>query len=67
MKGTFFAAAAAMAGAASASNHRHAHQQFAKRGNAASTGFPQPTATDGICTPGCTTIWKTITGEATRE
>ncbi|EGX90527.1 cell wall glucanase (Scw11), putative [Cordyceps militaris CM01] len=64
MKATFFAAAAAMAGAASANNHRHAHQKFAKRGHAASTGFPIA-ATGEVCLPGCTTIWKTITGEAT--
>ena len=67
MKATFFAATAAMAGAASAANHRHAHQMFAKRGNVASTGFPvAPTGTGEVCLPGCTTIWKTITGEATR-
>ncbi len=65
MKSTFFAAAAALAGAASASNHRHAHQQFNKRGHAASTGFPVA-PTGEVCLPGCTTIWKTITGEATR-
>lgn len=66
MKATFFAATAAMAGAASAANHRHAHQMFAKRGNVASTGFPvAPTGTGEVCLPGCTTIWKTITGEAT--
>ena len=66
MKATFFAAAAAMAGAASAANHRHAHQMFAKRGHAASTGFPFPVPTGEVCRPGCTTIYKTITGEATR-
>lgn len=67
MKATFFAAAAAMAGAASAAaNHRHAHQLFAKRGHAASTGLPRPESTGEMCIPGCTTIWKTIIGEPTR-
>lgn len=67
MKATFFAATAAMAGAASAAaNHRHAHQAFAKRGHAASTGFPVA-PTGEMCMPGCTTIWKTITGEPTRK
>ncbi|KAM3447401.1 hypothetical protein MY3296_008752 [Beauveria thailandica] len=66
MRTTFFAATAAMAGAATAAaaNHRHAHHMFAKRGHAASTGFPIA-ATGEVCLPGCTTIWKTITGEAT--
>lgn len=61
MKGAFVAAVAAMAGVASAGvNHRHAHELFAKReGVAAATGE--------MCIPGCTTIWKTITGEATRK
>ncbi|KAM3513977.1 hypothetical protein MY11210_002409 [Beauveria gryllotalpidicola] len=67
MRTTFFAATAAMAGAASAAaaaNHRHAQHMFAKRGHAASTGFPIA-ATGEVCLPGCTTIWKTMTGAAT--
>lgn len=58
MKGVFAAAAlAAMAGSVSAAHHRHAHEAlFAKRGN----------DTADVCVPGCTTIWKTITGEPTR-
>ncbi|GJN72963.1 hypothetical protein PLIIFM63780_007029 [Purpureocillium lilacinum] len=57
MKGVFAAAAlAAMAGSVSAAHHRHAHEAlFAKRGN----------DTADVCVPGCTTIWKTITGEPT--
>ncbi|KAJ6445655.1 glycoside hydrolase family 17 [Purpureocillium lavendulum] len=56
-KGVFAAAAlAAMAGGVSAAHHRHAHEAlFAKRGN----------DTAEVCVPGCTTIWKTITGEPT--
>ncbi|KAF7559704.1 hypothetical protein G7046_g4450 [Stylonectria norvegica] len=58
MKGTFAAAAmAVMATGANALHHRHAdvHSMFAKHAN----------ETDAVCVPGCTTIWKTITGEAT--
>ncbi|UNI15128.1 hypothetical protein JDV02_001694 [Purpureocillium takamizusanense] len=58
MKGVFAAAAlAAMAGSVSAGgHHRHAHEAlFAKRAN----------DTAEVCVPGCTTIWKTITGEPT--
>ncbi|KAK3362766.1 glycoside hydrolase [Lasiosphaeria hispida] len=55
MKAAVAAAAAVLAGGVSASNHRHAHQAlFEKRGHNASE----------VCVPGCTTIWKTITGEA---
>lgn len=62
MQGSFVAAVAAMAGVASAHNHRHAHDLFKKNGLAA-TGLA---ATGEVCVPTCTTIWKTITGEATR-
>ncbi|KAK3301138.1 exo-beta-1,3-glucanase [Chaetomium fimeti] len=59
MKATVVAAAAAiLAGGASASRahgHRHAHALFEKRGEAA----------DEVCTPGCSTIYSTITGEIT--
>ncbi|KAM3548472.1 hypothetical protein MY1884_009166 [Beauveria asiatica] len=54
-----------MAGAGSAVNHRHAHDMFAERGHAASTGFPVANSTCEMCIPGCTTTWKTVTGEAT--
>ncbi|KAB5536408.1 glycoside hydrolase [Coniochaeta sp. 2T2.1] len=58
MKATFVAAAAALlAGGASAGHvqHRHAHDLFkyAKRAN-----------DTGVCVPGCTTIYSTITGSA---
>lgn len=52
MKGFAAAALAAMATGATAINHRHAHQLF-KRGEAE------------MCTPGCTTIYTTVTGEPT--
>ena len=58
MKGGFAAAAAlvAMAGGVNA-GHRHAHDHlFAKRSNSSSAGE--------MC--GCTTVWMTITGAATR-
>lgn len=57
MKGTFaVAATAALAGAASASAHRrHAHDLF--------HGLEKKDAT---CVPGCTTIYSTWYGEATR-
>nr|ATP16180.1 exo-beta-1,3-glucanase [Chaetomium globosum] len=59
MKATVVAAAAAiLAGGASAGRahgHRHAHALFEKRGEAA----------DEVCTPGCSTIYSTITGEIT--
>jgi exo-beta-1,3-glucanase (GH17 family) len=55
MKSTTVAAAvAALAGSAAAHGHRHGHEIFAKRA-----------ATGEVCVPGCTTIWKTITGEPT--
>lgn len=57
MQGSLVAAVAALAGVASAHNHRHAHDLFKKNGLA---------ATGEVCVPTCTTIWKTITGEATR-
>lgn len=51
MKGGFaVAAVAALASGASAINHRHGHELFHKRAE----------------TCGCTTIYTTITGEATR-
>jgi hypothetical protein len=60
MKATILAAAAAMlAGGASAGRshgHRHAHDLFAKKGL---------NVTEDVCTPGCTTIYSTITGEMT--
>jgi len=50
------AAAALVGGASAHKNHRNAHQAlFEKRGYAEGE----------TCIPGCTTIWKTITGEAT--
>jgi len=56
MKAAVMAAAAAvLAGGVSARGshgHRHAHALFAKRDVA-----------DEVCTPGCTTIYSTITGE----
>jgi hypothetical protein len=59
MKATIVAAAAAvLAGGVSAGSHNHhrAHQDlFQRRGN-----------DSGICTPGCTTIYTTITGPAGR-
>lgn len=63
MKGTFFAAVAAMASLGAAHNHRQVHQLIKKDGLAA-TGVAAPTGE--VCVPGCTTVWKTITGEMTR-
>lgn len=58
MKGGFAAAAvAALAFGVEASHHRHAHEHLFKKGM---------NETGEMCTPGCTTIWKTITGEPTR-
>lgn len=58
MQGTIVAAMAVMVSAvAGHSNHRHAHDLFKKSGLA---------ATGDVCIPSCTTIWTTITGEATR-
>jgi hypothetical protein len=61
MKGAIVAAAAAMlaggVSAARAHGHRHAHALFEKKG---------VEAADEVCTPGCTTIYSTITGEMTR-
>lgn len=58
MKGGFAAVAlAALASGVSAAHHRHAHEHLFKKGLSES---------DSVCTPGCTTIWKTITGEPTR-
>lgn len=58
MKGGFVAAAlAALASGVSAAHHRHAHEHLFKKGL---------NGTAEMCTPGCTTIWKTITGEPTR-
>ncbi|KAK3394806.1 glycoside hydrolase [Podospora didyma] len=57
MKGALLAAAAAVltGGASAAHDHRHAHQAlFEKRGH----------NDTGICVPGCTTVYTTITGEA---
>ncbi len=58
MKAAVVAAAAAMlAGGVSAGRshgHRQAHAMFEKRGLEAD-----------VCTPGCTTIYSTITGEMT--
>lgn len=60
MKAAVVAAAAAMfAGGVSAGRshgHRHAHALFEKKG-LENTG--------DVCTPGCTTIYSTITGEMT--
>ncbi|KAL2158543.1 hypothetical protein VTH06DRAFT_4310 [Thermothelomyces fergusii] len=56
MKAAVVAAAAAVLNGASAARlhgHRHAHALFQKRGDAE------------VCTPGCTTIYSTITGEPT--
>jgi hypothetical protein len=51
------AAAALVGGVSAHRNHRNAHQAlFEKRGYAEGE----------TCIPGCTTIWKTITGEPTR-
>ena len=59
MKGGFVAATiAALAASVSAGHHRHAHEQLFKRGS-------NSNGTD-VCIPGCTTIYKTITGEPTR-
>ncbi|KAK4250834.1 glycoside hydrolase [Corynascus novoguineensis] len=59
MKAAVMAAAAAvLAGGVSANRvhgHRHAHALFQKRD-----------AANDVCTPGCTTIYTTITGEPTR-
>lgn len=58
MKGEFVAAAlAALASGVSAAHHRHAHEHLFKKGL---------NDTAAVCTPGCTTIWKTMTGEPTR-
>jgi hypothetical protein len=59
MKATVVAAAAALlAGGVSAGRsshgHRHAHAMFEKKG-----------VDSDVCTPGCTTIYSTITGEMT--
>ncbi|EFY97242.1 exo-beta-1,3-glucanase (glycoside hydrolases family 17) [Metarhizium robertsii] len=57
MKGEFVAAAlAALASGVSAAHHRHAHEHLFKKGL---------NDTAAVCTPGCTTIWKTMTGEPT--
>ncbi|KAK4154638.1 exo-beta-1,3-glucanase [Chaetomidium leptoderma] len=60
MKASVMAAAAAMlaSGVSAARNHghRHAHALFEKKGLE---------NTDDVCTPGCTTIYSTITGEMT--
>ncbi len=59
MKASVVAAAAALlAGGVSAGRshgHRHAHAMFEKKGVEAAD----------VCTPGCTTIYSTITGEMT--
>ncbi|PHH88609.1 hypothetical protein CDD83_7323 [Cordyceps sp. RAO-2017] len=57
MKGGIAAAAlAALTGGVQAAYHGHGHGHiFAKRHN----------GTGEICVPGCTTVWSTITGEAT--
>jgi hypothetical protein len=55
MKSTTVAAAvAALAGSAAAHGHRHGRDIFVRRA-----------PTEEVCVPGCTTIWKTITGEPT--
>ncbi|KAK2592317.1 hypothetical protein QQS21_009975 [Conoideocrella luteorostrata] len=57
MKGGFAAVAlAALASGVTAAHHRHAHEALFKK---------SLNQTNEICTPGCTTIWKTITGEPT--
>ncbi|OAA45524.1 exo-beta-1,3-glucanase [Metarhizium rileyi] len=57
MKRDFVAAAlAALASGVSAMHQRHAHEQLFKKGL---------NETAEVCVPGCTTIWKTITGEPT--
>ncbi|KIE01845.1 beta-glucosidase, partial [Metarhizium majus ARSEF 297] len=57
MKGEFVAAAlAALASGVSAAHHRHAHEHLFRKGL---------NDTAAVCTPGCTTIWKTMTGEPT--
>ncbi|KHN94168.1 exo-beta-1,3-glucanase [Metarhizium album ARSEF 1941] len=57
MKGAFVAAAmAALASSASAGHHRHAHEHLFRKAQ---------NDTSAVCVPGCTTIWKTITGEPT--
>ena len=60
MKAAVVAAAAAMlAGGVSAGRshgHRHAHAMFEKKGLE---------NRNDVCTPGCTTIYSTITGEMT--
>lgn len=64
MKAGVFAVAAALAATVAAEGHagrRHAHEAFhLARGLVTGTGLsPEPTC-------GCTTIYTTITGEATR-
>lgn len=57
MKGGLVAAAlAALASGVTAAHHRHAHEALFKKGL---------NETNETCTPVCTTIWKTITGEPT--
>lgn len=58
MKGGLLTAAAlaALLDGVSASHHRHAHDALFKR---------TANETDAICTPVCTTVWETITGNAT--
>ncbi|GAO16087.1 hypothetical protein UVI_02039850 [Ustilaginoidea virens] len=58
MKGGLLTAAAlaALLDGVSASHHRHAHDALFKR---------TANETDAICTPVCTTVWQTITGNAT--
>jgi hypothetical protein len=65
MKAGVLAIAAAIATGVNANGghagRRHAHQAFhMERGLSLTTGAPEPTC-------GCTTIYTTITGEATRK
>ena len=58
MKGFIAVAVAALAcGASAGSHHRHAHEHLFKKG---------ANDTAAVCVPGCKTIYKTVTGEATR-
>jgi hypothetical protein len=57
MKATVLATAAAMVGVSAAASHGHRHLHRA---------LFEKKDTEAVCTPGCTTIYSTITGEPTR-
>ncbi|KAK3310378.1 exo-beta-1,3-glucanase [Chaetomium strumarium] len=56
MKATVLATAAAMVGVSAAASHGHRHLH---------RGLFEKKDTEAVCTPGCTTIYSTITGEPT--